>query len=279
MAQGFKAYNADGDILLSTEDNNEYFWIEDYTSGGVTNYGTGNATLAGSALEIPFSSIDVDSNNTKLNLSDDLFFINVPSTRVTDAGIDGYPNGGFVALNAKRDAISFQGVSTGTDFPWVKPRTMTNFAGAETGYGINVYNSGGKEGGQSELKWSSNAQGHLDIVAVGRWSTLLQAGEKWFDFGPLSVAKGPYYVLMHHTLGLGVDSGSPYYRAPCYEFRYPATGDNMVIRLHASFAYPDYATAPTTSASQAGIHEWTPIIVYGYSTIPPGYYMIVRERP
>ncbi len=275
MATGFEARNADNDILLSTEDDNQYFWIDNYTVSGVTHYGTGNATLTsgnwgstGKTGTIPFTDIHLDSSNTDLSLASNLFFINVPEARITSASISGYTNGGFVGTNTSRNALNFQGVTPGT-FPWVNPRTMNNFSGAETGYGINVYNSGGQEGGQSELKWSSNAQGHLDIVAVGQWSSAIGVGELWTDIA-LTKNKGPYYVLVQHLFGpLSQGSWGIYYRAPCYEFRYP-DGDTMYIRLHGS----------TTTGQYAATNQWSSLILSGHNyTFPPGYYMIVRKRP
>lgn len=271
MAQGFKALNADGDILLSTEDDNQYFWIDNYTDSGVEHYGSGDATLAAGATSITLSTNTIlitDETNVFINLSNDIFFMNIPSERVAPETISGYGEGGFIGVNLGASAIQFHGVKTDAgDYPWVRPRTMNNFAGAETGYGINVYNSGGKEGGQSELKWSSNAQGHLDIVTVGLWNSVGTIGGALYIDIPLKVSKGPYYVLLQNTMFGG---STVWYRAPCYEFRYPSSGDDMVIRCHSNYV---------PGASTQGTSTWASIrSVYG-TLHPSGYYMIVRKRP
>ncbi len=274
MAYGFEARNANGDILLSTEDDNQFFFIDNYTTGGVTYYGSGNATLASGEDEIAFSDIAATSqSNTYIDLSNDLFFVNIPSARITNASISGYTNGGFVGTNPGRDGIVFQGVSAGT-IPWVKPRSMNNFSGAETGYGINVYNSGGKEGGQSALKWSSNAQGHLDIVAVGRWNTAGldpdtgAEGNLYLDIPLDNLNTYTHYVLIQNTLHGG--GSALWHRAPCYEFRY--ADSQPVIRLHATYAVGGSAIAQSS---------WVALATAGVpsAVIPSGFYMIVRERP
>ncbi len=271
MAQGFKALNGDGDILLSTEDDNQYFWIDNYTDDNdVEHYGSGNATLVASATSITLSTSTIlitDETNVFIDLSNDIFFMNIPSGNVASETISGYGEGGFIGVNLGASAIQFHGVKTAEkQYPWVRPRTMNNFAGAETGYGINVYNSGGKEGGQSELKWSSNAQGHLDIVAVGLWNSVGTEGALYIDI-PLKVDKGPYYVLLQHTI---LGGSTVWYRAPCYEFRYPASGNDMVIRCHSNLV---------TGANTQGTSNWTSIRSQYGTLHPSGYYMIVRKRP
>ena len=271
MAQGFKALNGDGDILLSTEDDNQYFWIDNYTDdSNVEHYGSGNATLAAGATSIALSTDIIritNAENVFINLSNDIFFMNIPSERVASETISGYGEGGFIGVNLGASAIQFHGVkTTEKQYPWVRPRTMNNFAGAETGYGINVYNSGGKEGGQSELKWSSNAQGHLDIVAVGLWNSVgTVEGALYIDI-PLKVNKGPYYVLLQNTMFGG---STVWYRAPCYEFRYHSEED-MVIRCHSNLVY---------GANTQGTSNWASIRSVYSNLHPSGYYMIVRKRP
>ena len=278
MAIGFKALNADGDILLSTEDDNQYFWIDDYTVSGVTYYGSSDG--AGSAIalssgQLDVSNINTDSAGTDLDFQKDLFFVHVPSNLIEDANITDYDdNGGFIGRSRFGDSrIVTQGIDDG-NLPWVLPRTMNNFSGAETGYGINVYNSGGQEGGQSELKWSSNAQGHLDIVAVGLWqdaidsATSQNATYPWFDITGLKISDGPYYVLLHDCVGPQYATWQVY-RLPCYEFRYPATGENMDIRLHFSGIWG----ASNSNALYASPSNWVA------GTGLPGHYMIVRKRP
>jgi len=273
MAIGFKALNADGDILLSTEDDNQYFWIDDYQVGGVTYYGSSDG--AGSLItDRDLEDIEIASDGTSVDLRKDLLFVNVPSNLIVDASITDYDNGGFIGRSRFGDPrVTTQGVGSG-GLPWVLPRTMNNFSGAETGYGINVYNSGGQEGGQSELKWSSNAQGHLDIVAVGLWedaintATSQNATYPWFDITGLKISEGPYYVLLHDCVGPQFQAWQVF-RLPIYEFRYPATGENMDIRLHFSGIWG----AQNSNALYASPSNW----VAGWGL--PGHYMIVRKRP
>ena len=281
MSTGLIVNNADGDPIISTEDDNQYLWGENYIKDGVTYYGTTDITLSSGSADI---SSMLERTGVVFNGRNKLLFATVPSANVTSAGISGYTNGGFIGLrrpqwisvDTQSQKIITQGVSNHT-MTLYQPNVMNNFTAAEQGYGINVYDSGG------DIMWSSNAQGHFDIVAVGSWSPVGIYGSNGVAYSGGAVSSsnlstdilldnslGPFYVLLNGTvldLEYAANSQDQVYRR-CYEFRYPASGSTFTMRLHNHIA-------DTDTQGQSG---WSPNVGSGarYSV---GYYMIVRIRP
>jgi len=272
MSTGLIVNNVDGDPIISTEDDNQYLWGENYTKDGVVYYGTTDITLSSGSADI---SSMLERTGVVFSGRNKLLFATVPSANVTSAGISGYTNGGFIGLRYPQwqsQKIITQGVSNHT-MTLYQPNVMNNFTGADQGYGLNVYRPDG------DIMWSSNAQGHFDIIAVGSWSPVGIYGSNGVAYSGGAVSSsnlstdilldnslGPFYVLMNGTV-LDLDPTGGIYRR-CYEFRYPASGNTFTMRLHNHRANTD------TEAQS----NWAPNVGSGafYSV---GYYMIVRVRP
>lgn len=268
MSTGLIVNNADGDPIISTEEDNQYLWGENYASGGVTYYGT--QTLALSSGEANVSTMYAQSNGVVFSGRNKLLFATVPSANVTAAGISGYTNGGLIGLNFKNQKIRTQGVSNHTMTLYL-PNVMNNFTGADQGYGLNVYRPNGN------VMWSSNCQGHFDILATGTWDGIgngvgvVQSGNFYTDI-TIDNALGPFYVLLNGTFLHSNDTNTVTHRR-CYEFRYPASGSTFTMRLHNHIA-----EATNGSSNTSGTSGWSGQT--GWSArFTVGYYMIVRIRP
>jgi len=255
MSIGLIVNNNDGDPIISTEEDNQYLWGDDYVSGGVTFYGTRTKALASGTADI--SGLHADSNGVVFSGRNKLLFAKVPSANVTAAGISGYTNGGFIGLSFRNQDINTQGVSNHT-MTLYQPNVMNNFTGSESGYGLNVYRPNGN------VMWSSNCQGHFDILAIGDFSSVVPSTDTYFDI-LLDNALGPFYVLLNGTF-LDSNTANTITHRRCYEFRYPASGSTFVMRLHNHIA-----NGPTSST-------WNPQ-TGNNARFTVGYYMIVRIRP
>jgi len=262
MSTGLIVNNADGDPIISTEEDNQYLWGDNYTSGGVTYYGTTTLALSSGAANI--GTMHAQSNGVVFSGRNKLLFATVPSANVTAAGISGYTNGGIIGLNFRNQEIRTQGVSNHTMTLYL-PNVMNNFTGSESGYGLNVYRPNGN------VMWSSNCQGHFDILATGTWDGIgatgvgvVQAGNVYTDI-TIDNALGPFYVLLNGTF-LDSNTANTVTHRRCYEFRYPASGSTFTMRLHNHIA-----NGPTggTWNGQTGFS----------ARFTVGYYMIVRVRP
>jgi len=263
MSVGLIINNVDGDPIINTEDDNQYLWGDNYIKDGVTYYGktTGINLSSGSA---DISSM-LERTGVVFSGRNKLLFATVPPSTITPAGISNYTNGGFIGLRYPQwqsQKIITQGVSNHT-MTLYQPNVMNNFTLAEQGYGLNVYDSEG------DIMWSSNAQGHFDILAVGTWSPVGIYGSNGVAYSggvvsstdlstdiTLNNSLGPFYVLMNGTV---LDLELPGIYRRCYEFRYPGVTSATITAGGSS-----YESAPTVSI--AGGATGTAIISGGAVT-------------
>tara|TARA_B100000427_G_C15510876_1_gene596126 strand:- start:491 stop:1777 length:1287 start_codon:yes stop_codon:yes gene_type:complete len=160
MAVGFEVKNTDGDVILSTQDDNQYMWIETYTSGG-TEYkahGTANVTEAGSGqtYDLTQTITGLPSNLTSGDgWYDNLVFIHIPGgtgTIVAQGNTSAPPNHYFGSLLNPEYAggcmvvgTTLHGAQSGSDkVKWFSPKIMSFFNGANNKVvrSVSVVNGG-----------------------------------------------------------------------------------------------------------------------------------------
>lgn len=279
---GFIVRNADGDTLLSTQDDNQFMWIDDYTSSGVTYYASGAATVTGQSSNT-YQTLDAiaeakNSNgttHTTLDTTSKLLFLHIPaSSIIDDTQSNAHKWGNGSSPNYKGGAFYTDGKLFGVsgNINWMSPRIMNNFTGAMSGYGINVFNSNGAA--QANLIWSSNAQGHLDIVAAGKFDSI--GNNLWVDY--TFNASTDYYVLVNEATYYTGGSWDFAWRAGV-EFYYGSdgnsTGGNVRIRIINSANSPPSGTGGIAKIVSGQISGTGDAWFAGFGT---GWYMIVKKR-
>ena len=160
MAVGFEVKNTDGEIILSTQDDNQYMWIETYTSGG-TEYkahGTADISAGGSGdMYNLFQEITGLPSylTTGDGMYDNLVFIHIPGSTnviVPDTQTSAPPRhrfGAFSSPETKGGALvtgtTLHGTKAGSDYiKWFAPKIMSFFNGANNKVvrSVSVINGG-----------------------------------------------------------------------------------------------------------------------------------------
>tara|TARA_B100001094_G_C18182526_1_gene801776 strand:+ start:2136 stop:2993 length:858 start_codon:yes stop_codon:yes gene_type:complete len=279
---GFIVKNADGDTLLSTQDDNQFMWIDDYTSSGVTYYASGTATVTGQSSNtsqtldaIAAAKNSNGTTHTTLDLTANLLFLHIPaSSIIDDTQTNAHKWGDGTSPNYKGGAFYAGGQMSGvgSSIKWLSPRIMNNFTGAMSGYGVNVFDSNGAA--QANLIWSSNAQGHLDIVAAGKFQDI--GNNLWVDY--YFDASTDYYVLVSQT-GFWAPGGNwAIVNRHGVEFYYGSdgnsTGGNVRLRFINAGNSPSGGQGwgkVISGRMSGGTDPW-------FTGFGQGWYMIVKKR-
>ena len=142
MAVGFEVKNTDEEIILSTEDDNQYMWVETYTSGG-TEYkahGTANITAATNGLSQAITGLP-SYLTTGDGWYDNLVFVHIPGNAQTIVAHNQTSNPPRHRFGSYSDPETYGGAMVvgstlvgthpGSDkIKWFAPKVMSFFNGA-----------------------------------------------------------------------------------------------------------------------------------------------------